>query len=160
MDAPSFLRTAELRRYLQDTFSLSGHNHNGVNSSLTAPKIMSFDFEALAAGVDISTRALLVCPTGYTITVALPILISNGSPVGIDDSNTSVHTIKVGSTTIITSTFNTAHVFPVTDTSENLGFYVGASAQLLAGETLTYTIVNGTTAATPKFSLQLEYFIV
>lgn len=118
-----------------------------------APQLMSFDIAALAAGVDLAGLVLAKVPTGYKMTVLQADVISQGSSVGIDATNTAVVVLKNGADAMVTKTYNDVTGFPEDAAIGNLGTI--AKATLAAAGILSLYITNGATAATPKFKLQL-----
>ena len=166
MIAPTFKKTLDLRRHLQDAFNVTtGHDHDGVNSAsvsvnIVSPHVQYFQIEDLAANGDIAARALLECPTGYAITLTSAKIISQGSPTGIDDSNTSVFLLANGSNAIVSKTFNTTVTFPAANTTVSLGTLSATYKVMAAGDLLKFSLTNGTTADTPLCSIQIGYTMV
>jgi hypothetical protein len=164
MDAPNFLRTTELRKYLQTVFNVTtGHDHDGTNSALIAstnPHIQYFQVEDLSAGGDIADRVLLECPTGYAITLTSAKIISQGTAAGIDDSNTCVVLLENGtSNAIVSKTYDADPAFPAAGVVESLGTLSATYKALAAGDLLTLSVTNGTAANTPLFAIQISYTI-
>ena len=110
--------------------------------------------EDLGAGSDISNRPIFVNPKAVTLN-SIGIL-TEGSPAGIDDSNTAVVLVKnEDEDTVVSKTYNTANQPPDAD-YEDLGTLTNPA--LAAGEHLTLSVTQGTTANMPAFSLVLEYY--
>ena len=118
--------------------------------------ILSFQIEDLSADADIADRALFVVPTGYALTLTDIKVISQGSPSGIDDSNTCVVVVKNGSNAIVTKTYNTANAFPAAGTAASLGSLSATYKVLAAGEIVKLSVTNGTNADPPEFMVQIE----
>lgn len=109
---------------------------------------IQYQVTALAAGGDITATAFYM-PLKITEVEGLGIL-TQGTPAGIDDSNTAVITIKNGSNTVVTKTYNAA-TQPPTSGYESLGTL--ANNDLTASKFLTYEITQGTTANLPPFMI-------
>ena len=115
----------------------------------------SIAIENLAADGDIANRPIFVSPTAIEI-ISLGVL-SQGTPAGIDDSNTSVLTIADdASNTIVTKTYNSGTAFPTND-YEDLGSLDSTHKILDAGEHLLLSHTNGTTADPPAYLIIIEY---
>lgn len=115
--------------------------------------------EDLAADADIAERAFFRVPTalnGYVVIGAH--LISRGSAVGIDGSNTSVITIgKLTVGAIASWEFDGSPAFPAANgvqAATTLGS--GAVMTLASAEILTVTVTNGTAANPPAFDIVLD----
>ncbi len=90
-----------------------GHGHDGSDSKvITMQQTKSIVVETLAAGVDISGRVLAIVPTGKTYTLTDVKIISQGSALGIDGSNTCAVVLSNGSDAIFTETYNNVNTFP------------------------------------------------
>ena len=110
--------------------------------------------EDLSAGSDISNRPIFVNPKAVTLN-SIGIL-TEGAPAGIDDSNTVVIAIKDdAANSIVSKTYNTGTQPPDTD-YEDLGTLLNQS--LSAGEHVTLSVTQGTTANMPAFSIVIEYY--
>ena len=110
------------------------------------------DIANLAAGVDLTDFPIY--GSGYAATLTKIGILTKGTPAGIDNSNTVVMTIKNGAgSTILTKTYNTA-TQPPTNDFEDMGTILIAA--VAADDKLTLTMVQGTTANMPAFSIILE----
>lgn len=109
---------------------------------------IQYQVEDLAAGADISTKAFYM-PLKATTIEGLGIL-TQGTPAGIDDSNTAVITIKNGSDTVVEKTYNTATQPPTSD-YETLGTLT--NSDMTDSEFLTIAVTQGTTANLPAFMI-------
>ena len=110
--------------------------------------------EDLAAGADISNRPIFVNPKAVTIN-SIGIL-TEGASADVDNDNTVVIEIKDdAANSLISKTYNTAVQPPNTDYAD-LGTLSNQS--LLAGEHLTLSVTQGTTANMPAFSVVIEYY--
>jgi hypothetical protein len=155
------MRYLTIKRLLD---TASGHNHDGVNSRELATvsalkKVLIIPVEDLAANGDISARVSFKCPTGQAITITKASIISQGSPAGIDDSNTCVIAIFNGSDTVVTKTYNTSTAFPSSGTVESLGTISDTYKTVAADGLIKFSVTNGTTANTPLFAIQIEYTV-
>ena len=116
------------------------------------------EVENLAAGVDITLRAAWV-PNDNT-TIYSVMLLTKGTPLGIDNSNTVVLTLtdKLGNV-VWTKTYNTA-TQPPTNSAEDVSSGLDADyAEVDAGDPLTLTVTQGATANMPAFSIVIgAYF--
>ena len=127
-------------------------NFSGVG---IAPQLYRFMVEDVTAGADIAARLLAGVPAGYNLNVLQADIISNGSPAGIDNSNTCVVSLLNGTNAIVTKTYNTATEFPAADTLESLGALSATYQKIAADGTLKFSLTNGATANSPAFVLQL-----
>ena len=110
------------------------------------------DIVNLAAGSDLTDYPIY--GSGYAATLTKIGILTKGTPAGIDDSNTCVLTIKNGAgSTVLTKTYD-ASTQPPTKDFEDLGTILIAA--VAADDKLTLTIVQGTTANMPAFSIILE----
>lgn len=165
MDAPSFMRATNLRAYLQACFSPAnlgtfglGHNHNGINSAPMPHRLQYVQVEDLDADGDIANRVLLVCPTGYQITLSGITIISQGTAAGIDAGNTCVVALTNDSDAVVSKTYNNTVPFPDAGASASLGTLTNTT--IAAGSVLKLSVTNGTTANPPMFGLQIAYSII
>ncbi|MBN2377054.1 MAG: DUF2190 family protein [Sedimentisphaerales bacterium] len=127
-----------------------GHAINDVNE-----QIVIIPVEDLAANADIATREIFVHPRAVTI-VSIGIL-TDGAPAGVDDSNTSVIAFADdAANAILSKTYNTATQPPTSD-YEDLGTVDATHSVLAAGEHVTMSITNGTTADLPAFSVIIRF---
>jgi len=122
------------------------------------PPILS-QVENLAAGADITTRAILEVPIGSSYTLTSVKVISQGTPSGIDNSNTCVVQVLNGTNAIANITFDATTAFPAENVSVDMGALDATYKVLAAGEKLYYSVTNGATADPPAFLLQVEYSI-
>lgn len=122
------------------------------------PRVKHFAYvavEDLAADGDIAARPIFALPNGGEIIRAG--ILSQGSPTGIDDSNTCVVALQDGSgNAIVSTTYDSSNAFP-DGAYEDLGSLTAANALLAAGEHVELSVTNGTSADTPAFVLVLEY---
>lgn len=112
--------------------------------------------EDLAAAADIAARPVFVAPFAGSIQ-SIGIL-TEGSPAGIDDSNTVVIAIAdAAANTILTKTFNTANQPPSSDYAD-LGAVSATHKWLNAGEKVTIAVTQGgSTSNMPAFSIQIVF---
>jgi len=121
-------------------------------------RVFNYQVEDLAANADITTRAVFECPTGLAYTITAAKIISQGTPAGIDDSNTCVVQILNGASSIASVTYNTSVPFPAVNVAGSLGS-LSASKAIAAGDKVHLVVTNGTTANPPAFMLQVEYTV-
>ena len=120
-------------------------------------QILTTFVPGLSADGDLAAGPLMVVPTGMTATLSSVTLLPMAASSGIDDSNTSVFTLTDGTNTIVTKTYNASVAFPAAGAAGSLGTLDGTHKVLAAGEVLTLSITNGTSAATPALSVQVVY---
>lgn len=107
------------------------------------------------AGVDFSGRPVFSCPNvGRIQSVGL---LFNGAPVGIDDTNTAVVTIKDGGgNTIATKTYNTA-TQPPTDAYDSLD--AALNEAFGAGAVWTMDLTQGATANMAELYVVTTFYV-
>ena len=120
-------------------------------------QVLSFAVEDLAAGADITARAILEVPAGFAYTLTGASIISNGTAAGIDAGNTCVVALTDGTNTICTVTYDNATPFPAENASGSMGALDGTHKVMAAGEKLTLAVTNGATANPPAFRVQVTY---
>jgi len=136
-------------------------------ANVTTPKLsagantrtFSYQVEDLAANADITTRPIFICPVGLAVTFSKIEILSQGSPAGIDDSNTCVITMLNGTNAIVAKTYNTATAFPASGASGDLGSLSATYKVFAAGDKLILTLVNGTNANPSSFMIQATYTV-
>lgn len=119
--------------------------------------IFNYQQAALTAGSDVTAVPIFVCPANFTATLVSAHIVPLGSSTGIDDSNKSTWLLTDGSNTIVTKDFDANPAFPDSGVVTDLGALDGTHKILAAGEKLTLSITNGTTAATPATMIQVVY---
>ena len=120
-------------------------------------RIHNISVEDLGAGVDISARPIFVSPT-LAVTLNSIGILTQGSPAGVDDSNTVVIALKDDAgNTVVSKTYNTATQPPSSDYAD-LGSLSASYKVLEAAEHLTLTVTQGATANMPAFDVVLEYY--
>lgn len=120
---------------------------------------LSYNVEDLAAGVDITDRPIYFVPANLTSTLISADIIPLGNPAGIDDSNKCTILLTDGTNTIVSKEFDSSPAFPSAGVVTNLGTLDTTHKILAAGEKLTLSVTNGTTANPPAFVLQLTYVL-
>lgn len=112
------------------------------------------EVENLLVGQDITLRPAWVAVDDITVNAVF--LLSKGAPAGIDNSNTVVLTLKDDSgNTLLAKTYN-AGAQPPTNDAEDLSSLLNSSyTELSAGDHLTLTVTQGTTANMPAFALSI-----
>jgi len=139
----------------EDTWGTELNAFLGVSldaSGFVKRQLAEADIANVPTGVDITD--LCIYGSGYAQTLKKIGILVKGTPAGIDNSNTVVLTIKNGAAqTILTKTYNTG-TQPPTNDFEDLGTI--SIATVAANDKLTLTMVQGTTANMPGFSIILE----
>ncbi len=107
----------------------------------------------LAANADLA--ATVIFAPGRAIVIHDIRITGDGSPVGVDDSNTSVWTVTDGSATIVVETYDSTTAFPADNVQTSLGTM--ANQVILAGGRVELTVLNGTTADLPPTVVTIEY---
>lgn len=105
----------------------------------------------LGAGADLAD-----VPIGYVAgagTIVSAVVISTGSASGVDDDNTSVFSLEIGTTEKAGVTFDATTAFPGAGEAEELT--LGEDATVAAGDVLLLSVTNGTTANLPVFMVQV-----
>ena len=116
--------------------------------------------ENLSAGADIgdgtaaNARKAFLAPTALTLSSVKLYGLSSAS--GIDDSNTSIIKIYNGTTTVLTKSFDSTTAWPTAFVETDLGTV--ANANVAAGASVRFDIVNGSSADPPAFDLYIWYF--
>ncbi len=106
----------------------------------------------LAAGADISDMPVFVAAQGMVLTTCH--LLTKGTPAGIDNSNTVVVTIEDSAAhTVVTKTFNTGTQPPTEDSEDWSSLLDDDYTALSEGDVLFLTVMQGTTANMPAFSI-------
>lgn len=120
--------------------------------------VLQVPVEDLAAGADIADRFVFEAPSGFDVTLVSAKVLSQGSPAGIDDSNTCVVKLENGSSNeIVEKTYDTSNAFPAAGTVGDLGTLSETYKVLAAGEKLVLSVTNGVTANPPRFVIQIVY---
>ncbi len=120
--------------------------------------ILQIPVEDLGAGEDIAQRFVFEAPTGFDVTLVSANILSQGTPAGIDDSNTCVVLLEDGSSNdIVVSTYNTGKPFPSAGVSASLGTLSPTYKVLSSGEKLLLSVTNGANANPPRFVIQVVY---
>lgn len=118
-------------------------------------RIQLYKVTDLSAGNDITDRPFFVCPN-KAVTVAEIGILTHGTASGVDNSNTVVITIKDDAgNTIAQKTYNTSTQPPSSD-YESLGSLT--YTLLNAGEHMTFSVTQGSTADMPQFQIIVEYY--
>lgn len=113
---------------------------------------------ALTAGSDAADIPLMRCPCALEI-VNISI-VPQGDDAGIDADNTSAWLFEVGSTALIsTETYTAANAFPDKGVVDAFTLAAVANRKRAEGDVITYSITNGTTAATPACIAEIEAVI-
>lgn len=120
--------------------------------------ILQIPVEDLGAGEDIAQRFVFEAPAGFDVTLVSANILSQGTPAGIDDSNTCVVLLEDGlSNDIVVSTYNSSKPFPNAGVSASLGTLSPTYKVLSSGEKLLLSVTNGANANPPRFVIQVVY---
>ena len=123
-----------------------------LSTSYEKEGVVQYQVEDLAANADITDRPILSRAYDYTFSKASILL--EGASAGIDDADTCVITLANGADqTIVTKTYNTA-TQPTASDYNDLGAL--SITSIVAGDIITLTVTQGTTADMPAFSVILE----
>ena len=122
-------------------------------NTLTGSAVITYQVEDLDAGADIADRPIFVVPTSKAFTVADVHIISQGDAAGIDATNTCVVALENGVDVIVSKTYNNVVTFPAAGAADDLGTIT--NPVMVAGDILTLSVTNGTTANPPAFILQV-----
>ena len=131
-----------------------GHNADGTIkvSGVGRRYVAILETVNLAPGSDLTTRPIFA--SYYAFTMTRIGILTQGTPSGIDNSNTVVLTIKNSAgTTVVTKTYNAA-TQPPTNAFEDLGTLT--TTAFTSTDYLTLTVTQGTTANMPAFAIVLE----
>lgn len=110
--------------------------------------------EDLAAGADLLNIPIFANPKAVTIN-SIGIL-TQGAPVGVDDTNTSVLLIEDDASNVVVTKTYDADPQPPTSDYEDLGALTNNF--LNAGEHLMLSLTNGATANWPAFTIIIEWY--
>lgn len=113
--------------------------------------VLSYTSADLAAGGDLAGVVIGAAPFNGTLVGAK--VISTGSAVGVDASNTSAFEVKVGSTTLASKTFNNTVAFPAAGVAADLT--LGSDVTVTENDVIKLSVTNGDTADLPIFVVQL-----
>lgn len=150
--------TNDLLKYVFDTST--GHSHNGVDSKYIADpaaikKSVIYQVEDVNAGVDIANRALTKFPLNTTIQTVT--LISQGTPAGIDASNTASINVNDGTNIIASKVFNDTILFPDGQGNSTALTLNSTNAAQALGNILYFNATQGTTANATAYMIQVDY---
>ena len=115
--------------------------------------IMPYIVATLAAGVDLADQPMFAVPTGKKFTIISAQILSQGTAVGVDDTNTCVVTLEEGVNKIAEKTFDTDTAFPAAGVSVDLGAIT--NGVLAAGKVVTVSVTNEANANPPAFVAQV-----
>jgi hypothetical protein len=125
-----------------------------IDPSHRQVKTVSHAVENLAAGADISSRAVHAFEKNGWM-VSARVVNQATAAAGIDDSNTCVITLASDAGTVVTETFDSTTTFPAANAQHDLGGL--GNAQALAGYVLTLSVTNGATADPGPFLVEIDY---
>ena len=115
--------------------------------------VLSYTSSDLEAGDDIAAAPIGAASFNGTLVGAK--VISTGAAAGVDDDNTSVFEVKVGSTVLADFTFDATNAFPAAGAAQDL--VLGAEVAVEADDIITLSVTNGATADLPIFVVQLFF---
>lgn len=150
------------------TFDGGGHSYVGVCQDVPSAgeiilrldptqsqvKTATFAVEDLSAGQDISSRAIHAFDHAGWI-VGARLVNQDTAASGIDAGNTCAVTVAGDGGTIATATFDDSTPFPATNAL--IAFGSVSNARVGAGDIVTLSVVNGTTADPGPFLIQIDY---
>lgn len=103
----------------------------------------------LAAGADISDMPVFVAMDAMTLNGCR--LLTQGTPAGIDNSNTVVITLTVNGNVLLTKTYNTATQPPTNDEEDLTSLLDSDYVALEEGDVVKLSVTQGVTANMPAF---------
>jgi hypothetical protein len=118
---------------------------------------MTYQVPDLAADADFADLPLWKLP--YDTEIVGVILLSEGTASGIDASNTCIVALKVNSTTIALQTYDNTTTFPAKSAGAAIPL-AAANVRRAAGDIITLSVTNGSTANPPIFSVQIDFIPV
>jgi hypothetical protein len=122
-------------------------------------RILNYQVEDLAAGVDIADRVIFAAPTGLDVTLVKATIIPQGDDAGIDSGNKCVIKLSDGTNTIVEKEYDDDPAFPDAAVEADLGALQATYKVLSAGEKLYLSVTNGAAANPPAFMLQVVYSV-
>jgi hypothetical protein len=115
--------------------------------------ILSYTSADLSAGADLSN--VVVGAAAFDGNLVAAKVISTGSAAGIDDDNTSVFEVKVGTTVLASKTYDDTNAFPAAGAADDLT--LGEDITVEADDVITLSVTNGAAADLPIFIVQLFF---
>lgn len=109
------------------------------------------DVYNLPQGVSIVDEPIWTPAQGMVLTSL--VLLVKGTPVGIDNSNTVVLTLKNEGNIVLTRTYNTTNQPPTEDTEDLTGYLIDTYTTFAIGDLMTLSLSQGSIANMPAFSL-------
>jgi len=153
------IKELQTREVLKQLFEQLATVHSQITDSQNEAekRAVVIPIEDLAAGADIAARGVFGTSTLKNTELLAIGILSQGTPAGIDNSNTCVITVTDdAANTIVTKTYNAATAFPDND-YDSLGALNAANKVLVGDEHLLFSITNGVAADTPAMLLIIEY---
>lgn len=150
------------------TFDGSGHTYLGVVADVVAAgeiilridplrhqvKTVTHAVADLAAGADVSARAIHTFG-GDAWIVGARVVNQETPAAGINDSNTCIVLVGVTAGTVANAPFNSSTPFPAVNSA--FAFSALDNQHAPAGEVLTISVINGTTANPGPFLVEVDY---
>lgn len=141
-------RVAE--RYASNTTKVKVDLLRGIEDVVDS---VFYNLANLAANADLAETHIFTFPFAAEL---LDVLVTpEGSAVGVDDSNTSVWLVKKNAATVVSETFDSTTTFPADNTQTSLGAV--ANNYFAAGDVMTLTVTNGTTADLPPCQVAFTF---
>lgn len=109
--------------------------------------------EDLSAGADIAERAIFAFSKDGWI-VGARVVNQATAAAGINDANTCVVLLKLGSNTVVSGAFNTGNPFPAANAAASLGAITTSQARV--GDVLKLAVTNGATADPGPFLVEVD----
>jgi hypothetical protein len=150
------------------TFQGAGNSYVGIVQGLVADgeiilrldpthrerKSILVPVENLGTGGDIAARAAHVFDADAWV-VGARIVNQEAIASGVNDANTAVVALSLGASALASITFDSTTAFP--DANAHIDMGNVANAHAAAGEKLTLSVITGTTANLPAFTIELDY---
>ena len=151
--------TAKLATDAVETEKIKDKNVTLAKLADTAKtNILTYQIEALTAGVDITDRVIFEVPTKLAISIESAKIIPHGSAT-VDASNTCTIKLTNGANEIVSKEYNDTTSFPEASASGSLGAPSATHKELGAGEKLSLSVTNASSAATPGIMLIVTYTV-
>jgi hypothetical protein len=120
--------------------------------------ILTYQIEALTAGDDITNRVIFEVPTGFSASIESATIIPQGNAT-VDGTNTCTIKLTNGANEIVSKEYNDTTAFPAASYSGSLGAPSATHKELGAGEKLSLSVTNASSAATPGIMLIVTYTV-
>lgn len=121
-------------------------------------QILTYQIEALTAGTDITDRVIFEVPTGFSASIESATIIPQGNAT-VDGTNTCTIKLTNGANEIVSEEYNGTTAFPAASASASLGTPSATHKALGAGEKLSLSVTNASSAVTPGIMLIVTYTV-